>query len=574
MTTAMRWAPATAEAAVSGVFASLDLHVADMVARRAGVGDPVFATAVALAAKAVRLEHVCVDVDALGIGLLWTSDEGEPVAAPEPSALLAALVAAGPVVEVVAEGADVAESGDAPIVLSGTRCYLRRYALLEQQVAARLRADGDLPALDGVETALAALAASADASQVAAVRRALHSPVSVIAGGPGTGKTTTIALLLQVLRSLDAPLVVALATPTGKAATRLDQAVRLAMGDDETIPRAQTLHRLLGIGRDGVVRGRRLLEADVVVVDEASMVSLPILAEALGRTRPDARVVLVGDPDQLASIEVGAVLSDIVEAAASPSSGVAVSVLETPHRFAEAAGVAELAAAVRSGGLAAVDTAVAEHPAQLALHAPDARRDEVVEHVVAHAASVIEAARAGDASRALGLVSALGVLCATRRGDGSTEWWRREIERHLVDRGVLRLRDADYVGRPLLVTRNDPLTGLTNGSVGVVVADRTGRAAVFDAGTFPVAAVSAAETVWALTIHKSQGSEYDEVVVSLPGPESPILTRELVYTAVTRSRRAVTILCPPGTLEVALARRVARSSGLAARLRTGAPTGG
>jgi exodeoxyribonuclease V alpha subunit len=221
---------------------------------------------------------------------------------------------------------------------------------------------------------------------------------------------------------------------------------------------------------------------------------------------------------------------------------------------------------VRSGRVADVVAAFAAQPGQLSLVEPDARRDAILEHVVSHAVTVIEAARAGDAKLALALVSSLGVLCATRRGDGSTDWWRRAIEHRLVDRGVLRRRDLDYVGRPLLVTRNDPLTGLTNGSVGVVVADHDGRTAVFDAGSFPVGAIAAAETVWALTIHKSQGSEYDEVVISLPGPASPILTRELVYTAVTRSRRAVTVLAPAGSLEAALSRRVARSSGLAARL--------
>jgi exodeoxyribonuclease V alpha subunit len=194
----------------------------------------------------------------------------------------------------------------------------------------------------------------------------------------------------------------------------------------------------------------------------------------------------------------------------------------------------------------------------------------VVDAVVAHAESVITAAQDGDASAALQLVSSLGVLCATKRGDGSTRWWLLEIERRLVERGVLRPRDLDYVGRPLLVTRNDPLTGLTNGTVGVVVASPAGRQAAFETGTFPVSAVGSSETVWALTVHKSQGSEYDDVIVSLPGPDSPILTRELIYTAVTRARRGVTLIAPAGTLDVALARRVARSSGLAARLRAAA----
>ena len=159
------------------------------------------------------------------------------------------------------------------------------------------------------------------------------------------------------------------------------------------------------------------------------------------------------------------------------------------------------------------------------------------------------------------------MLCAHKRGDGSTAWWRRHVERRLVELGVLRPRDADYPGRPLLVTRNDPLTGLSNGMTGVVVAHDDGPLVAFETGTLPLAAVAFAETAWALTIHKSQGSEFDDVVVSLPEATSELLTRELVYTAVTRARRAVTVLAPTGALDAALSRRVARASGLVARLR-------
>jgi len=295
------------------------------------------------------------------------------------------------------------------------------------------------------------------------------------------------------------------------------------------------------------------------------MVSLPLLAETLRRARPDARVVLVGDPDQLASIEVGAVLSDVVAAARDTRSGVVVSTLEIPHRFADAAGVAALAGAVRLGSATAVDAAVAAH-GSLGRLEPSSGRGQVLAEVVDHAAALVAAARRGDADAALELVASLGVLCAHRRGDGSTEWWRRAVERRLTAIGALRPRDLDYVGRPVLVTRNDPLTGLQNGMTGVVVAHEGGPRLAFESGTFPVAAVAWAETAWALTIHKSQGSEFGDVVVSLPEPTSRLLTRELVYTAVTRARRAVTLLAPDGSLEAALERRVTRASGLVQRL--------
>jgi exodeoxyribonuclease V alpha subunit len=562
-----------ADAAASGVFAGIDLHFAELLVRRGGLQDPRAVIAAALCAKAVRLEHVCAVLDADGVGLLWRNDDGvEPPGQPDPDGLVAALASEGRVVEVAPEGADVDDCGEHPLVLSGRRCYLRRYALLEQLVADRLLAAHPLGLPDGTEAALDVHGARAEEEQRMAVRRALAAPVSIVAGGPGTGKTTAVALLLAVAADVHPALSVALAAPTGKAASRLDQAVREGGADPHGAHeplaslRATTLHRLLSIGRDGIARRREWLDADVVVVDEASMVSLPLLAETLRRARPDARVVLVGDPDQLASIEVGAILSDVVEAAGTESSGVVVSTLATPHRFGEAGGVAALAAAVREGSLHAVDDAVAAH-GTLARVEPSSGRADVVEVVVARAVALVEAARRGDAESALASYAGLGVLCAHKRGDGSTAWWRRTVERRLVELGVLRLRDVDYPGRPLLVTRNDPLTGLSNGMTGVVIAHDDGPRVAFDTGTHPLAAVAFAETAWALTIHKSQGSEFDDVVVSLPEATSELLTRELVYTAVTRARRAVTVLAPPGSLEAALGRRVARASGLVVRLR-------
>jgi exodeoxyribonuclease V alpha subunit len=561
-------------ARASGVLGPMEVEFAELFARRANVADPLLALALALAAKAVRLDHVCVELDDDGLDLLWRGEDGEPVEHDGPSASLLreVLAAAEGLVEVTAEGVAVDEDAPEPVVLSGARCYLRRYAILEQRVAAKLRAASPPPDAEGVDLAMASVAGRLDASQSLAVRRALESEVSVIAGGPGTGKTTAIAALLDAAGALCPPLRVALAAPTGKAAARLDEAVRAVHVEPEDVGmRARTIHALLGIGRDGVARRRTKLDCDLLVVDEASMVSLPLLSMVLDAVRPGAGVVLVGDPDQLASIEVGAVLSDVVDAAAQPDSVVVVTTLGTSHRFAEGEGVAALADAVRAGSATAVDTAVKEH-GELEAVRPGRGRDAVVRRVVEHAESIVTAAGGGDEGGALGLLGELGVLCGTRRGDGSPEWWRTTVEDQLVRRGTLRRRDLDYVGRPLLVTRNDPLTGLTNGMTGVVVARGDERCALFEVGAFPLASVPWTETAWALTIHKSQGSEYGEVVVSLPRAESRVLTRELVYTAVTRARRAVTLVAPQGSLERALSRRVARSSGLVARLRAASTT--
>jgi exodeoxyribonuclease V alpha subunit len=557
------------DASALGVVGGVDRHFAELLVRRGGLDDPLAAIAAALCAKAVRLEHVCAVFDEPGVELLWRGDEGPAPDPPAPGALLAALARHPRVVEVAPEGADVDVGGEHPLVVSGPRGYLRRYALLEQLVADRLLAVHPLGLPDGADAALEAHGAAADEEQRAAIRRALGAPVSVIAGGPGTGKTTTVAVLLAVAAHTDPPLTVALAAPTGKAATRLNQVVHAATSeptDRGDVPTATTLHQLLGIGRDGIGRRRSFLDADVVVVDEASMVSLPLLAETLRRTRPDARVVLVGDPDQLASIEVGAVLADVVEAADAGSEGVVVSRLATSHRFGDAGGVAALAAGVRDGSIAAVDEAVSTHASVRRLD-PVIARSEVVDVVVHRAVELIEAARAGDGDAALAAYASLGVLCAHKRGDGSTAWWGRTVERRLVELGVLRVRDLDYLGRPLLVTRNDPLTKLMNGMTGIVIDGGDAPVVAFETGVFALSAVAFAETAWALTIHKSQGSEFDDVVVSLPEATSELLTRELVYTAVTRARRGVTLLAPTESLEAALARRVARASGLVVRLR-------
>jgi exodeoxyribonuclease V alpha subunit len=556
----------------AGVFSPFEVEVADMLVRRTGSTGPDCALGIALVAKAVRLEHVCLVLDDDGIDLLWRTEDGEPVelAAPEVAGLREALVHAGPLVEVVSEGADVDERGTAPLVLSGPRCYLRRYALLEQRVAIRLAGAHALEAPEGADSAVLALDDRVDIQQRLAIERAFTAQLSVVAGGPGTGKTTAIAALLEVARALPEPLRVALAAPTGKAAARLDEAVRAARlrngaaPDDTGEHRARTIHSLLGLGMSGVARVRRRVDADLLVIDEASMVSLPLLATVLDAAGPQTRVVLVGDPDQLASIEVGAVLADVVVAAAA-GAGVVVTTLETAHRFRDGEAVAALAHAVRQGDGAAVSNVLSDR-AELELAAPGVGRAAVAERVADHACDVVAAARAGDAARALELTAQLGVLCGTRRGDGSTEWWRQAIEGRLVRRGVLRSRDPDYAGRPILVTRNDPLTGLTNGTTGIVVADGDDRLGAFELGTFPLDAVPWAETAWALTIHKSQGSEFADVVVSLPAPKNRVLTRELVYTAVTRAKRSVTVVAPPGTLEAALSRRVARASGLIARL--------
>ena len=375
---------------------------------------------------------------------------------------------------------------------------------------------------------------------------------AVVAGGPGTGKTTTVARIVALLaEQAGAMPLVALAAPTGKAAARLEEAVHAEARRLDVAPdvregllglNASTLHRLLGWrpgshSRFRHHRGNRLPH-DVVIVDETSMVSLSLMARVVEAVRPQARLVLVGDPGQLTSIEAGAVLGDIVGAG-----GPGVAVLEHVYRYG--AGIDALASAIRDGdGDAALAALTAGHrditwiavdagdPAALDALAP------VRDGAVAAARAVIAAARAGDARTAIDALGAFRVLCAHRRGGHGVAVWTARIEGWL---GGELGRGRWYPGRPLLVTENDYGLRLYNGDTGVVVETEPGRvAAAFERRGEPVrfapSRLSAIETVYAMTVHKSQGSQFGTAAVLLPAPTSQILTRELLYTAVTRAR--------------------------------------
>ena len=509
-----------------------------------------------------------------------------------------------------------------PVVVRGDSVYLDRYWQDECLVAADLRARAavDLAADPGAGAALDALFPLDDQgpdAQRSAAEAALRHQLVVIAGGPGTGKTRTVARLLAVLQgrgglqereageSADGagrPLEIVLAAPTGKAAARVSEAVRREVAETDLEPEvagrlsaleARTVHRLLGFRSGGASfrhDASNPLTADVVVVDEVSMVSLPLMARLLDAVRPEARVVLVGDPYQLASVEAGAVLGDVVgtrDGAAPAALAANVVTLDRVYRFDEGSAIGILARAINQGDADAVIDLLRHGPAgtgaavQWIRPEDDATVAGVTDQVVAHAADLVDVARAGDAATALGLVGRLKVLCATRRGQLGVEDWNRTVERRL--RATGRMRSRWSAGRPVMVTANDYLNGVFNGDVGVVVRADPVRAAAtgagararrvqvaFEAGGEPrrldTSRLDRVETQWAMTIHKSQGSEFDHVVVTLPPPPSPILTRELLYTAVTRARHRVTLVATEDAVRAAVARPVARASGLADRL--------
>ncbi|NHC15862.1 exodeoxyribonuclease V subunit alpha [Motilibacter deserti] len=597
---------------VAGVLHAADVHVATTLARLGGEDRPDVLLAAALAVRAVRHGSVCVDLATVRQTVVVdgvSRDEVDALAWPEPAGWLDRCAAS----DLVAPGAHPPDADARPLRLDAGLLYLDRYWRQEQLVRSELQAREERPppAVDGerLRVALERLFPQEPDGlglQTAAAATAARRWVTVIAGGPGTGKTTTVARVIALLQDVhrgagaDAlALRVALAAPTGKAAARLEEAVR-AVGDTFG-PRdraavaglsASTLHRLLGRRRDSRTRFRHdrtnRLPYDVVVVDETSMVSLTMMARLLEALRPDARLVLVGDPDQLASVEAGAVLGDLVHRAPAPAgatpatpapegdgSGTTDNVVVLRHTYRFGGGIAELARAVQAGDADAALSLLRGGSGQLTFgeQAPDAppagaALEELRAAVVDAGRDVVAAARGGRAADALRALDAHRLLCAHREGPYGVDHWSSVVERWLAEAVDGYAAEGEwYVGRPLLVTANDYETGLYNGDTGVVVRGdgHTARAA-FARGGDPVlvapSRLAAVQTVHAMTVHKSQGSQFDRVSLVLPPPDSPLLTRELVYTAVTRARTAVTVLGSADALRAALARPVARASGL------------
>ncbi|CUR55626.1 Exodeoxyribonuclease V alpha chain [metagenome] len=569
-----------AEFNAAGVIEAADVHVARRLTALAGEADPSVALAVALAVRAVRGGSVCVDLAAL---VTEAADDPETAVLPWPELeTWLAAVTASPL------------AGTPPVLhLDADRLlYLDRYWREEEQVCADLLSRPPTAALDEVaESTLSAgldrvFAATGYDEQRAAARLALAQRTTVLTGGPGTGKTTTVAALLALFAEQaelrDQPrLRMALAAPTGKAAARLQQAVqeelaRLGTLDRERVAgvRAVTLHRLLGPRPDTSTRFRHhrdnRLPYDVIVVDETSMVSLTMMARLLEAVRPEARLILVGDPDQLTSVEAGAVLADLVEGLADRDD-LQVAALRTSHRFGVAIG--RLAAAVREGDGDTVVDLLASGDPHLELVSDEDPEPRLRDLVLPHALDLRRAAETGGFGAALAALDGQRMLCAHREGPFGVRRWNGTVERWLTEATGEPVWSSTYVGRPVLVTANDYGLGLYNGDTGVVcrAPDGSLRVAVATTGgaaDFAPSRLSEVDTMHAMTIHKSQGSQADDVVIQLPPQESRLLTRELFYTAITRARERVVVVGSEAEVRAAVARRAQRATGLAQRLRT------
>ncbi len=590
---------------------SLDSHFASFIATFAAGGEGVFVAA-ALVSMATTNGHSCLDLPDWA-GKSVCSVSGQTWSVPELARWRTALAGCAG----VGSG-----SGNTPLVLEGDRLYLRRYWGYEEEVAsgflrrgraACLAVDDGLLA-EGVARCLPRSSGGDSDRQRLAVLAAMLRPLAVITGGPGTGKTTTVAMILALLAeqcgACGGLLRVALVAPTGKAAMRLQESIakvkrsqmfQESLGRDFLPEQIMTVHRLLGASGGPVFRHaeNNPLPYDLVVLDEASMVDLPMMAKLFRALKDETRLILLGDRHQLASVEPGSVLGDLCHPAALvdftqefsdrlKAFGVTVAPgpwralglqdslveLRQSHRFSDEGGIGRLGAMVKAGDVAGAWDVIADSAAADVVWR-EVASPEVLERLLSEL--IPEGFRdLSEMSPGAALVASedFRVLCAVRQGPFGAEQVNARIEKFLAGRGCRVVPGRNYPGRPVMVLRNDYGQGLYNGEVGVILpdAEQAGELKAFfpDSGggfrKVSPARLPMHQTVYAMTVHKSQGSEFERILLVLPERHLPVVSRELLFTAITRARTRVEIWGMRQVFEQAVLASGERYSGLREKL--------
>lgn len=585
----------------SGVIDDAGIHLARTLCTRSTptVDDHRIWLAIALAVRAVESGSICLPIDQARFVSAGSVDCDEPsLPWPDPDEWLNLLRTCS----LVGDGPH-APANCRPLRVVDRSLYLERQWILEETVRRRLTdrvaccpPDVDTDAISDAIDQVFGAGTSLDVMQRQAVATSLSCWTSVIAGGPGTGKTTTIGRLLSVVdRVSSAPVTVMLAAFTGKASARMQQSLDAYLSthgvhfEHVMVQPASTLHSLLKIRyqRPGYNR-ENPLPAQIVIVDEMSMVSQQMMADLLDALAANTRLIMVGDPDQLLSVDVGNVLDDVIAAHLPTSTGCSKSAVTTlTHNYRSASTITQLAKAVNDAdtqrvleictdpdsGIQFIET---EDGAGVMsdLSLDDPFIDQLRHDVIAQGHTLVDLAQDLDPTRIREILCTLDrhrVLCAHRQGLYGVSTWTRAIDQALRQQIPGYGNGLWYLGRPIIVTKNTRQYGISNGDTGVVVNYEGCVRALINSGSSAQLldpwVVADATTMHALTIHKSQGSEYDTVTVVLPDASSRLLSRQLLYTAITRARTTVRLIGTRECLVNAVLTASRRATGLAERLR-------
>lgn len=611
-----------------GFFSALDLSFARFIA---DIEDETYAQKMMFVAAILSRElaqgHVCIDISNLDYLNLGDKQSIGDVLTPtivsefknDANIFIQSLVGAKSLSIID----DLDREGQAtPIVYDLQRLYLYRYWNDESILSKRLiqMASTSIPIADNSLDILQRLFPQESSKQQinwqkSAAAVAISRQFAVISGGPGTGKTTTVAKLLALLLSQDKKLNISLAAPTGKAAARLSESIGQAVTrlniDDEIkalMPtQAVTLHRLLG-ARPNSKKFRfnadNPLHLDLLILDEASMVDLPLMRRLIQALPQHARLILLGDRDQLASVEAGAVLGDIcqnIEAGyttkqaellsyltgfdfsdygtASNKINDSLCLLRHSYRFNADSGIGQLAKAINRGDLDALHGVWQQGYQDIVFHplSSDAYQDFIKVAVDVYAPYLEAIYNNKSAYEILDTFAKAQVLCAIREGELGVEGINEAIKKALIRRELLPHSEHPwYVGRPIMVTRNDPNLGIFNGDIGICLRSETGDGDVQlkvyfimpdgEVKSFLPSRIPEHQSVFAMTVHKSQGSEFEHTIMLLPSHYTPVITRELIYTGVTRAKGRFSLYATPDVFLQGVKTRTRRVSGLSARL--------
>jgi exodeoxyribonuclease V alpha subunit len=548
-----------------GLITALDLHFAQLMQQLDGRDCHELALAAALVSNVCGKGDVCLNLPTVAGEANPDYEEWLP------------LLESSPI---------VGQPGDElPLILdSDGRLYLHRYWHYETALAKQLLALANQQ-VEPSESHLDQLFPNTSSEidwQREAAKTAINQRLCIISGGPGTGKTSTVVKILALLRLQPGgdALRIALAAPTGKAAARMQESIHRAsesLGEAllNSLPsQASTLHRLLGV----IPNSRRFrhnrenpLPLDLLIVDEASMIDLALMAKLIDALPAHARLILLGDRDQLASVEAGAVLGDICAGVGSDAPlAQSIVLLKQSYRFSGESGIGRIAAAINKGDSSQLLQLLADEKIT------DIKQLSDYEAALQLATSAYvdylqQVAAAQPWPQIFEAFNQFRLLTARRTGLSGVEALNQEIERRLRRQGVIPAQGEWYPGRPVMITRNDYNLHLYNGDLGITLPVEGRLMLLIPNGSESFSQIIPArlpdhETAYAMTVHKSQGSEFDQVLLMLPSDDSPLLSRELLYTGVTRARQQVTLTASQPILQSACRRKMQRASGLKQKL--------